>query len=99
VATAAVLLSRGGLARRGGLLLGGTSLLITGVLVATGLGQGWDRAADVATVVAALAVAVLGVPLLVGAAGLREVAARPAPPPAGPAGCGGCACGAGGCGA
>ena len=44
-----------------------------------------------------LAVAVLGVPLLVAAVHLRTIAARPVP--AAPVGCGGCACGAGGCGA
>jgi hypothetical protein len=101
VGAAAVLLSRGGVARRGGLALLVWSLLVTGVLVLTGLAQGWDRAADVATVVAALAVAALGVPLLIGASSLRAVAARPAPAPAPvrPAGCAGCACGAGGCGA
>ena len=52
-------------------------MLVTGLLVAAGIAQGWDRAADVATVVAALAVAVLAVPLLVAAAGLRAVAAQP----------------------
>ena len=61
-------------------------------------GPGWPRAADVATVVAALAVAVLGVPLILASAGLRRVAAQPTPAPV-PAGCAGCACGAGGCGA
>ena len=93
----AALLARGAVARRGGLALLVWSLLVTGLLVATGLGQSWARAADVATVVTALAVAVLGVPLLIGGLNLRAVAARPAP--ARPAGCGGCACGAGGCGA
>ncbi|MGY1834461.1 hypothetical protein ACI79P_05045 [Blastococcus sp. SYSU DS0510] len=92
------LLGRGGAARRGGLALLVWTLLVTALLVVTGVVQGFDRAADVATVVAALAVAVLGVPLLVGAANLRTVAATPAPAPAG-GGCGGCACGAGGCGA
>ncbi|MCF6509762.1 hypothetical protein E9549_20545 [Blastococcus sp. MG754426] len=92
------LLGRGGPARRGGQALLVWSVLVTGLLVVTGLFQSWDRAADVATVVAALAVAVLGVPLLIGAANLRSVAAAPAPAPAGQ-GCGGCACGAGGCGA
>ncbi|MGY1718996.1 hypothetical protein ACI799_02755 [Blastococcus sp. SYSU DS0753] len=91
------LLGRGGAARRGGQALLVWSLLVTGLLVVTGLARSWDRAADVATVVAALAVAVLGVPLLVGAANLRTVAATPAPAPV-RAGCGGCACGAGGCG-
>ncbi|MCF6746387.1 hypothetical protein E9529_19350 [Blastococcus sp. KM273128] len=90
------LLGRGGAARRGGQALLVWSVLVTGLLVVTGFLQDWDRAADVATVVAALAVAVLGVPLLIGAANLRSVAAAPAPAPSG---CGGCACGAGGCGA
>jgi hypothetical protein len=97
---AAALLARGPVARRGGLALLVWSLLITGLLVATGLGQDWARAGDVATVVTALAVAVLGVPLLIAALNLRAVAARPVPvAPARPAGCAGCACGAGGCGA
>ena len=52
-------------------------MLVTGLLVATGVAQGWGRAADVATVVTALAVAVLAVPLIVAAAGLRTVAAQP----------------------
>ncbi len=97
VAGAAGLLVRGGTARRGGLALLVWSVLATGVLVATGLGQDWDRAADVARVVTALAVAVLGVPVLLLAASLRSIAGQPAPAPR--AGCGGCACGAGGCGA
>jgi hypothetical protein len=96
---AAALLARRGAARRGGQALLVWAVLVTGLLVAAGVAQGWDRAADVATVVAALAVAVLAVPLLVAAAGLRSVAARPAPAPARPAACAGCACGAGGCGA
>jgi hypothetical protein len=96
-AAAAALLTRGAVARRGGLALLIWSLLVTGLLVGTGLTQSWARAGDVATVVTALAVAGLGVPLLIGAANLREVAARPAP--ARPLGCAGCACGAGGCGA
>lgn len=97
LAAGAALISRGGAARRGGQALLVWAVLTTGLLVVTGLGQSWERAADVATVIAALAVAVLAVPVLVGAAGLRTVAARPAP--AVRAGCGGCACGAGGCGA
>jgi hypothetical protein len=98
LAGAAGLLARGGTARRGGLALLVWSLLVAGVLVATGLGQDWARAADVARVVTALAVAVLGVPVLLAALNLRALAARPAPAPR-PAGCAGCACGAGGCGA
>jgi hypothetical protein len=99
VGAVAALLSRGGVARRGGLALLVWSLLVTGLLVGTGLARGWDRAADVATVVTALAVAGFGVSLLIGAGNLREVASRPAPAPARTAGCAGCACGAGGCGA
>ena len=94
--TAVSLLLRGANARRGGLALLAWTVLVTGVLVAAGLAQDWDRAADVARVVAALVVAALGVPLLVAAAGYRGIAAQPAPARAG--GCGGCACGAGGCG-
>ncbi|TYP82912.1 hypothetical protein [Blastococcus xanthinilyticus] len=96
LATSVGLLARGGTARRGGQALLVWSVLVTALLVVTGLAQDWDRAADVATVVAALAVAVLGIPLLVGAVNLRTVANTP-PAPA-RAGCGGCACGAGGCG-
>jgi len=94
---AAALLARGPAARRGGLALLVWSLLVSGLLIGTGLGQSWARAGGVATVVAALAVAGLGVPLLIGAVNLREVASRPEP--VRPAGCAGCACGAGGCGA
>jgi hypothetical protein len=97
-AGAAALFGRGGLARRGGKALLVWSALVTGLLVITGVGHSWARATDVATVVAALAVAVLGVPMLIGAANLRAVAARPVPAPR-PAACAGCACGAGGCGA
>jgi hypothetical protein len=95
----AALLARGGMARRGGLVLLAWSLLVTALLAGAGLAQGWDRAAQVATVVGALVVAGYGVSLLIGAGNLREVASRPAPPPVRSAGCGGCACGAGGCGA
>ncbi|MDK3257943.1 hypothetical protein [Blastococcus capsensis] len=98
LATSAGLLGRGGAARRGGQALLVWSLLVTGLLVVTGLAQDWDRAADLATVVAALAVAVLGIPMLIGAVNLRAVANAPAPAPV-RGGCGGCACGAGGCGA
>jgi hypothetical protein len=94
---AAGLLGRRGASRRGGQALLVWTFLVTGLLVATGIAQGWARASDVATVVAALAVAVLGVPLIVAASGLRRVAAEPVPA-AVPAGCAGCACGAGGCG-
>lgn len=95
----AAMLGRGGAVRRGGQALLVWGGLVTVLLVATGLGRSWERAADVATVIAALAVAVLAVPVLVGAAGLRAVAARPAPARTVPAACAGCACGAGGCGA
>jgi hypothetical protein len=94
---AAALLARGGTARRGGWALLVWAVLVTGVLVATGVGQDWARSADVARIVAAFAVAVLGVPMLLTAAGLRQIASRPAP--ARPAACAGCACAAGGCGA
>jgi hypothetical protein len=92
------LLGRGGAARRGGQALLVWTVLVTGLLLATGIAQGWARASDLATVVAALAVAVAGVPLVVAATGLRAVAAEPQPAPA-PAGCAGCACSGGGCGA
>jgi hypothetical protein len=92
------LLGRGGASRRGGQALLVWTVLVSGLLVATGLAQSWARAADVATVVGALAVAVLGVPLILASAGLRRVAAEPAPATR-PAACAGCACGAGGCGA
>lgn len=91
------LLARAGLARRGGQALLVWSVLVAGLLVAAALGRGWDRAASVATVVAAVAVAVLAVPLLVGAANLRAVGARPDPEPARPLRCAGCACAGGGC--
>lgn len=81
--------------RNGRALLGGGAL-VTAALVAVGLAQSWDRATGLATVLTGLAVAVLAVPVLLGAAELRTTASRPAPPA--PAGCGGCACGAGGCG-
>ncbi|SFE55282.1 hypothetical protein [Blastococcus tunisiensis] len=101
LAAGAGLLGRGGVARRGGQALLVWAVLVTGLLIATGLGQTWARAGDVATVIAALAVAVLAVPVLVGASVLRTVAARPAPAPARTLSdaCAGCACGAGGCGA
>jgi hypothetical protein len=99
LAGSAVLLTRSGPARRGGQVLLVWSVLTTGLLVFTGVAQDWTRASSVATVVAALAVAVLGVPLIVAALGLRTVAAQPSSAPAAPAGCAGCACGAGGCGA
>jgi hypothetical protein len=97
LAAAAALLARRGTIRRGGIMLLVWALLVSGLIAGTGLARGWDRAADLATVVAALAVAGLAVPLLIGAAGLRSVAAQPEPTR--PLGCAGCACGAGGCGA
>ncbi len=90
------LLTRTGTARRGGQALLVWAALVGGLLVATGLGQGWDRAATVAAVVGALGVAGLAVPVLVGAARLRAVGARPEPTRS--LGCAGCACAGGGCG-
>jgi hypothetical protein len=91
------LLARGGrAARRGGSALLVWAALVIGLLVVTAVAQGWDRASEVATVVTALLVAVLGVPLLVAAVRMRTIAATPVPAPR--AGCAGCACGAGGCG-
>jgi hypothetical protein len=98
LAAAVGLLGRDGASRRGGQALLVWTVLVIGLLVATGVAQGWARASDVATVVGALAVAVLGVPLILASAGLRRVAAEPVPAPR-PAACAGCACGAGGCGA
>jgi hypothetical protein len=98
LAAAVGLLGRGGVSRRGGQALLVWTVLATGLLVATGVAQGWTRASDVATVIGALGVAVLAVPLLLASAGLRRVAAEPAPAPV-PSPCAGCACGAGGCGA
>ncbi len=89
-------LARGGATRRAGTALLVWALLVGALLAATAAAQGTGRAADVATVVAALATGLAAVPLLVAAAGLRAVANRPAP--ARPLGCGGCACAAGGCG-
>jgi hypothetical protein len=98
VAGALALLMRSGTARLGGQALLAFGALVTALLVGTGLAQDWSRAADVATVGAALSVAVLAVPVLISAVNLRTVAGQPAPEPV-RAGCGGCACGAGGCGA
>jgi hypothetical protein len=94
--TGVVLLARGGNSRRGGAALLVWALLVTCLLVAAGVAQGWARAGDVATVVTGLAVAAGGVPVLLGAVNLRAVASTPEP--ARPAACAGCACGAGGCG-
>ncbi|MBJ7454220.1 MAG: hypothetical protein JHC71_19355 [Blastococcus sp.] len=94
---ALALLTRTGTARRGGQALLVWGVLVTALLVATGIAGDQDRAVDAATVLAAIAVAVLAVPVLISAINLRAVAAQPAPAPAG-GGCGGCACGAGGCG-
>jgi hypothetical protein len=91
------LLARGGVGRFAGGALLGFTLLVTALLVVRGVVDGWDGAARLATGAGALAVAVLGVPMLLAAANLRAVANRPAP--ARPAACAGCACGAGGCGA
>jgi hypothetical protein len=94
------LLGQDGGARRGGQVLGIWSVLCTALLVVAGVLRGWAGAAAVATGVGAVALAGLGVALLVGAATLRSVAGRASTSayPAAPAGCGGCACGAGGCG-
>lgn len=97
VAGGAALRAGGGAtARRGGAAVLVWAALLTGLLAVTVVAQGWGRAAEVATVATAVAVALLGVPLLVAAVHLRTMAARPLP--AAPAGCAGCACGAGGCG-
>lgn len=97
LSAAAALISRGGVARRGGQVLLTWAALVAVLLAVTGFGQSWTRAAELAVVVGALAVAVLAVPVLIAAAQLRAAAARPAP--VRPAGCAGCACGSGGCGA
>jgi hypothetical protein len=94
--TASFLL-RGRSGRRSAAALLVWAVLVTGLLAVAGIAQGWSRAVDVATVVTGLAVAAMGVPLLLGAVNLRAVAAAPAPER--PAACAGCACGAGGCGA
>ncbi len=94
---AGALVTRCGLARRGGQALLVWAVLIAGLLAVTGAAQGWDKVAGLATVVGALAVAVLAVPVLVGAARLRTVGARPDPEEGRPLGCAGCACAGGGC--
>jgi hypothetical protein len=98
LAAGAGLLARSAVARRGGQVLLVWAVLAGGLLLVAGLGQGWDRAASVAAVVAAIALAVLAVAVLVGAANLRAVGARPDPEPTRPLGCAGCACAGGGCG-
>lgn len=97
---ALTLLGRGGAARRGGQAALVWWALVTGLLLAAGLGLGWDRATGAATVVTALGVGLVGVFLGVAGVTLRSAAAAPLAPvaPAAPAGCGGCACAAGGCG-
>jgi hypothetical protein len=94
---ALVLLARGGAVRRNAQAALVWGVLVTALLVVTGVATTWSRAADGAAVVAALGVGLLGVFLLVGALNLRTLAAQP-PAPVRPAGCAGCACGAGGCG-
>jgi hypothetical protein len=98
--TAGALVAQGGAVRRGGQVLFGWSAVVTALVVGAGVTGGWNRAAEVATVMAAIALAGLGVAAIGSALVLRGVAARPstAAYPA-PAGCSGCACGAGGCGA
>ncbi|RBY85117.1 hypothetical protein DQ240_12865 [Blastococcus sp. TF02A-26] len=93
-----VLLSRGAVARRGGIVALVWAALVTLLLVGTGIGADWERAREGATSVAAILVAVFGVVLVTGSAGLRAAAARPVPPKPQPAGCAGCACAGGGCG-
>jgi hypothetical protein len=95
--TSGALLARGRLSRLGGWVLLGWTAMLVALLVVRGVSGGWADAADLARVGGALAVAVLGVPMLVAAVNLRAVGRRPAP--ARPAACAGCACGAGGCGA
>jgi hypothetical protein len=92
-----LLLIGAGLAQRGrGPVLWG--LVAAAALAGVGLAGTWDRAMLVAAALAALAVAILGVVTLVGAASLRAIGARPDPEPSRAVGCAGCACGAGGCG-
>ena len=86
----------GAIGRRGGAALLVWAALVTGLLAVTLVAQGWGRAAEAATVVTALALALLAVPLLVAALHLRT--APPRQVAAAPVGCGGCACAAGGCG-
>jgi hypothetical protein len=93
VLAAATAGSSGSRSRRSLLMV---TVLVAGLLLALGVAQGWDRAAETATVLTALMVAAAGMPLLVAAVHLRTIAVRPAPPA--PVGCDGCACGAGGCG-
>ncbi|WP_156036463.1 hypothetical protein [Blastococcus sp. URHD0036] len=92
------LLSRGPVARRGGVIALVWSALVTLLLVGTGFGADWERARNGATSVAAILVAVFGVVLVTGSAGLRAAASRPVPPKPQAAGCAGCACSGGGCG-
>jgi hypothetical protein len=92
------LAGRGGAVRRSGLVALVWSVLVTGLLVVTGLASDWERARGGATVVGALGVAALGMVLIAGSTGLRAAAARPVPPKPQPAGCAGCACAGGGCG-
>jgi len=101
LAASGALLGQGATARRGGQVLLVWSVVVVALLVAAGVVRGWTAASAVATGVGALALAGLGMALLVGAVTLRSVAARAPANPAYPApagGCGGCACGAGGCG-
>lgn len=89
-----VLIGRDGVLRRGGQALLAWTALVGVLLIASGITQGWHRAAGVATVVGALGLAVLAVPVLVSAV---NAPARRAVPQ-GPSPCAGCACGGGGCG-
>lgn len=94
LAASLALIGREGVARRGGQALLVWTALVAALLTASGFAQGWERAAGVATVIGALGVAVLAVPVLV--SGANTPAARPVPQR--PSACAGCACGAAGCG-
>jgi hypothetical protein len=81
IGTAGALLARGGPARIGGGVLLAWTVLVTALVVVRGSSEGWHGATRLATGTGAVAVALLAVPLLVGAANLRGAARRPAPPP------------------
>lgn len=96
VAVGLGLVARGGLVRRGGQALLVWAALAGALLVLTWLGQGVERAASAATVLAALGIAVLAVAVLIGALNLRAAGVRAEAEPPPPTGCGGCT--GGGCG-
>src|SRR4051812_6584369 len=85
--TAGALVPQGGAVRRGGQVLFGWSAVVTALVVGAGVTGGWDRAAEVATVMAAIALGGLGIAAIGSALVLRAVAARPStagyPAPAG----------------